>query len=94
MSMINLHWIIGNNNTCCGVVVVAGRLMAVFSRYSNNSSAFSPILRGWEATNEKQVSQFYPSQKHFVYPYPNLVCEYLVATHIMDSFVVMKLLLK
>ena len=68
VSMINLHLVIGNNNTCCGVVVV-GRLMA-------QSFHVTPIIHPhshrswecWEAANEKQVNQFYPSQKHFIHP--------------------------
>ena len=89
VSMINLHLVIGNNNTCCGVVVVAGRLMAVFSRYSNNSSTFSPLLRVLGSRKRETSESILPLPETF-YPSHILI---LVATQ-MDSFVVMKLLLK
>lgn len=57
----------------------------------------------WEATNEKQVNQFYPSQKHFIYPisssclrtlgrntHNGLICCYEAVTEI--DFVLLRML--
>ena len=100
VSMINLHLVIGNNNTCCGVVVVAGRLMAVFSRYSNNSSTFSPLLRVL-GSRKRETSEsilplpetFYPSYILILVATRNtngLICCYEAVTEI--DFVLLRML--